>query len=336
MSLRLTILGCHSATPRSLAQPSAQYLEINGEHLLIDCAEGTQMQLRKFGIKFSRIRHIFISHLHGDHFYGLIGLISTFSLLNRQGDLHVYGPKGLKEIIQLQLKLSKSWIEYPLHFHELSSPSSELIFESKKIEVRTVPLRHRIYTNGFLFREKPAPRKLDMASISKHEEIDVCDYQNLKSGKDFTDSRGQTISNAELTFDPPPPLSYAYCSDTTYSENVARLIQGVDLLYHESTFLEEHEDLAETTRHSTAAQAAQIASMAGAKKLILGHFSSRYKDKNLFLEEARKHFSECDLCEAGKVIELAEATIDICECLVTFTLFSDTFNSLEFLEFGPR
>ena len=304
MSLRLTILGCHSATPRSLAQPSAQHLEINGEHLLIDCAEGTQMQLRKFGIKFSRIGHIFISHLHGDHFYGLIGLISTFSLLNRQNDLNVYGPKGLKEIIQLQLKLSKSWIDYPLHFHELQSAESELIFESDKIEVHTVPLRHRIYTNGFLFREKRAPRKLNMEAISAHPEIEICDYQNLKDGKNFTDSKGTVVKNEELTLDPPPPLSYAYCSDTTYFEAVAKMVKSVDLLYHESTFLEEHENLAETTRHSTAAQAAQIASMAGAKKLILGHFSSRYKDVNLFLEEAKKHFVNCVLCEAGKVFEL--------------------------------
>ena len=304
MSLRLTILGCHSATPRSLAHPSAQYLEINGEHLLIDCAEGTQMQLRKFGVKFSRIRHIFISHLHGDHFFGLIGLISTFSLLNRQNELHIYGPKGLKEIIQLQLKLSKSWIDYPLHFHELDSKESELIMENDKIEVRTIPLRHRIYTNGFLFREKPAPRKLNMEVISKHQDIEICDYQNLKDGKDFTDSHGKVLTNEELTTEPPSPLSYAYCSDTTYSESVAKLIMGTDLLYHESTFLEQHVELAETTRHSTAAQAAKIASMAKVKRLILGHFSSRYKDVNLFLQEAQKHFANCDLCEAGKVFEL--------------------------------
>jgi ribonuclease Z len=304
MSLRLTILGCHSATPRSLAQPSAQYLEINGEHLLIDCAEGTQSQLRKFGVKFSRIRHIFISHLHGDHFFGLIGLISTFSLLNRQNELNIYGPKGLKEIIQLQLKLTKSWIDYPLHFHELSSSKSETILDSDKIEVRTIPLHHRIYTNGFLFQEKLAPRKLNMEAISRHPEIEICDYQNLKDGKDFTSAKGIVLSNEELTLEPPPPLSYAYCSDTTYSEKVAKLVQNVDLLYHESTFLEQHVDLAETTRHSTAAQAAKIASMAGAKRLILGHFSSRYKDINLFLEEAQEHFPNCELCEAGKVFEL--------------------------------
>jgi ribonuclease Z len=288
-----------------MAHPSAQYLEINGEHMLIDCGEGTQMQLRKFGVKFSRIKHVFISHLHGDHFYGLIGLISTFGLLNRQTDLHIYGPAGLKEIIQLQLKLSKSWVDFQLHFHELSSTSSEMILDTDKVEVTTVPLRHRIYTNGFLFREKPAKRKLNMEVISKHKEIDICDYQNLKDGKDFIESDGHRVENEELTFDPALPLSYAYCSDTTYYENVIHQIENVDLLYHESTFLEEHQDLAETTRHSTAAQAAKIASIAKAGKLILGHFSSRYKDPQLFLKEALEHFGTTELCEAGKVFEIS-------------------------------
>lgn len=309
MSLRLTILGCHSATPRSMAHPSAQYLEINGEHFLVDCGEGTQMQLRKFGVKFSRIKHVFISHLHGDHFYGLIGLISTFGMLNRQAELHVYAPTGLKEIIQLQLKLSKSWVDFPLHFHELSSSTKEKILDTDKIEVTTIPLRHRIYTNGFLFREKPALRKLNMESISRHKEIDICDYQNLKDGKDFIESDGHRIKNKELTFDPAPPLSYAYCSDTAYHENIISHIEKVDLLYHESTFLEEHQDLAETTRHSTAAQAAKIASAATVGKLILGHFSSRYKDPKLFLSEALQHFDRTELCEAGKVFEISNGSL---------------------------
>lgn len=304
MSLRLTILGCHSATPRSQANPSAQYLEINGEHFLIDCGEGTQMQLRKFKVKFSRISRVFISHLHGDHFYGLIGLLSTLSLLNRKNELHVYGPKGIREIIQLQLKLSKSWVEYDLHFHELSSKQSELIFENDKIEVRTLPLRHRIYTNGFLFREKPLPRKLDMKAVARHQDIDICDYQNLKDGRDFTTSNGQVIPNRELTLDPPPPLSYAYCSDTAYTEEILNHLAGVDLLYHESTFLEQHRDLAESTLHSTAREAALIAEKARAGQLILGHYSGRYKELGLFAEEARKQFPNSALAEAGKVFEL--------------------------------
>jgi ribonuclease Z len=300
MSLRLTILGCHSATPRSNAHTSSQFLEINNDFFLIDCGEGTQAQLRRYKIKFSRIQRIFISHLHGDHFYGLIGLISTFSLLNRTTELHVYGPKGIKEIILLQLKLTKSWVEYPLHFHELSSPDSQLIFEDKKVEVFTIPLKHRIYTNGFLFKEKPLPRKLNMLAIGKYPEVEICDYQNLKNGKDFKTDDNKLILNAELTLDPPEILQYAYCSDTVYDEEIVPLLQGIDLLYHESTFLEDRKDLAKKTKHATALQAATIAKKANVKQLVLGHYSSRYKNLDLFLDEAKNEFANVALAEAGK------------------------------------
>lgn len=300
MSLNVTILGCHSATPRSNAHTSAQLLEIRNDFYLIDCGEGTQSQLRKYKIKFSRIERIFISHLHGDHFFGLIGLISTFSLLNRKTDLNVYGPPGLKEIILQQLKLSNSWLSYPLIFHELSSSESELIYENEKLEIYTIPLSHRIYTNGFLFKEKPVSRKLNMSAIAKYPEIDTCDYQNLKNGKDFKTHKNQIISNTDLTLDPPKILQYAYCSDTVYDERITPLIQGVDLLYHESTFLEERKDLAAKTKHSTALQAAMIAKKANAKQLILGHYSSRYKNLQLFLEEAQNEFKNVSLAEAGK------------------------------------
>jgi ribonuclease Z len=243
-----------------------------------------------------------ISHLHGDHFYGLIGLISTFSLLNRKSELHIYGPKGIREIIELQLKLSKSWVEFNLIFHELSSRSSEMIFENKKVEVHTIPLKHRIYTNGFLFREKPRERKLNMSAISRIPDIDICDYQNLKDGKDFVKPNGEVIPNRELTLDPPAPLSYAYCTDTEYDELILPVIEGVDLLYHESTFLEEHLDLAEKTKHSTARQAGTIAQKAKVKKLMLGHYSSRYKNLDSFLHEATQVFENTELSEAGKQI----------------------------------
>ncbi|MDN3644430.1 ribonuclease Z [Lutimonas halocynthiae] len=300
MSFRLTILGCHSATPRTLAHTSSQFLEMNNDCFLIDCGEGTQRQLRKYKIKFSKIKHVFISHLHGDHFFGLIGMISTFNLLNRNTALHVYGPKGIKEIILLQLKLSKSWVEYPLHFHELDSKESELILENDKVKVFTIPLTHRIYTNGFLFQEKLQPRKLNMTAIQNHSEIDICDYQNLKDGKNFKNEDGSIIENSELTTDPPKPLCYAYCSDTAYNEDIIPLISQIDLLYHESTFLEEHAELATKTKHSTAAQAATIAEKAHVKKLLLGHYSSRYASLELFEKEAKKIFSEVALCEAGK------------------------------------
>ncbi len=304
MSLKLTILGCHSATPRSNAHPTSQYLEINNRCFLIDCGEGTQTQIRKYKIKFSKIKHIFISHLHGDHFFGLIGLISTFSLLNRQTELHIYAPKGIKDIISLQLKLSKSWINYPLHFHELVSGTSETILEDDKIIVKTIPLKHRIYTNGFLFEEKKIERKLIINEVKKHKEIEICDFQNLKNGKDFVKKNGEIIFNKELTSNPPPVLKYAYCSDTIYFEKIIPLIQNVDLLYHESTFLEDKTDLAATTKHATAGQAAKIAEQAKVKKLLLGHYSSRYKDENLFLEEARPIFKNTELSYEGKEIEI--------------------------------
>ncbi len=302
MSLRLTILGCHSATPRTLAHTSSQFLELNNDFFLVDCGEGTQRQLRKYKIKFSKIKHVCISHLHGDHFYGLIGLISTFNLLNRDKELHIYGPEGIKEVILLQLKLSKSWVDYPLHFHELSASKSQLIIDNDKVAVYTIPLKHRIYTNGFLFREKKQERKLNMSIIGNYPEIEICDYQNLKNGKDFKKDDGSLIPNHELTLDPPKPISYAYCSDTAYDESIVPLIHQVDLLYHESTFLETHVELAKKTRHSTALQAGSIAEKAKVNKLLLGHYSSRYKNLEVFLEEAHKVFANTELAEAGKEI----------------------------------
>ena len=301
MSLKLTILGCHSATPRANAHPTSQLLEIKNHHFLIDCGEGTQVQLRKYGIRFSKIKHIFISHLHGDHFFGLVGLISTFRLLNRETELHIYGPKGIKEIITLQLKLSNSWTTYPLIFHELTSKKSELIFEDEKVEVYTIPLDHRIYTNGFLYKEKLGERKLNMDEISKYPDIKICDYQNLKNGKDFTLEDGTVIKNNLLTLNPSLPLSYAFCSDTAYYPEIVEIISNVNCLYHEATFLNDKTELAKTTKHSTAAQAAQIAKTANVKQLLLGHYSSRYKETEKFKNEAEEIFGETLLAEEGKV-----------------------------------
>ncbi len=310
MSLKLTILGCHSATPRTFAHPTSQFLEINNRAFLIDCGEGTQVQLRKYKIKFSKIDTIFISHLHGDHFFGLVGLISTFGLLNRTNDLHVYGPKGLKEIIELQLKLSKSYLQFQLVFHELESKESCLIYEDTKVSVHTIPLAHRVYTNGFLFREKLGKRKLNIEAVKKMPEIAVCDYQNLKNGKDFTTESGEIIDNKLLTFNPPRPISYAYCSDTMYKPDIVPIIKGVDLLYHESTFLKDREELTTTTKHSTAEQAALIAKSAEARKLILGHYSSRYSDLNAFKHEANKVFEPVELAEEGKQFEVCSVAND--------------------------
>lgn len=304
MSISLTILGCHSATPRTFAHPTSQFLEINNRHFLIDCGEGTQTQLRKYKIKFSAISHIFISHLHGDHFFGLVGLISTFGLLNRNKDLHIFGPAGIKEIIQVQLNVSKTWINYKIYFHELYNENSELIFEDDKVEVFTIPLDHRIYTNGFLFKEKQGKRKLNVQAIKENPEIEICDYQNLKDGKDFVKENGEIIKNYTLTFNPLKQLSYAFCSDTAYKPSITSIFENVNLLYHESTFLTDKMELAKTTKHSTAQDAGKIAKKANVGKLILGHYSSRYNDLNLFKEEAETVFDKVILAKHGKIIKI--------------------------------
>ena len=301
-TLKLTILGCYAATPRTFTNPTSQVLDIKKRLFLIDCGEGTQVQLRKNKVKFSRINHIFISHLHGDHFFGLVGLISTFSLLNRTTDLHVYGPKGIKEIIKLQLRLSNSWTNYGLHFHELESLESEIIFEDHKVIVKTIPLKHRVYTNGFLFQEKIGERKLNIEAVQNHA-IDTCYYQNIKNGRDITLDNGSVVVNKDLTFDPVPALSYAFCSDTVYHEGILPIIENVDVLYHESTFLQSEENLAKKTLHSTAKEAALIARRANAKQLILGHYSTRYENIEMFKKEAETVFSDVLLGDDGKSFE---------------------------------
>ncbi len=298
--MKLTILGCHSATPRTNTNPTAQILEIKNHMFLIDCGEGTQVELRRNKVKFSRVKHIFISHLHGDHYFGLIGLVNTFSLLNRETELHIYAPKGLKEVITLQMKLSGSWTNYPLIFHELSSKASELIYEDDKVEVYTIPLKHRIYTNGFLFKEKENERKLDI-NLVRDANIDVAYYRKLKQGFDVVNEDGVLISNAKVTKDAVPPKSYAYCSDTAYHEAIVPLIKKSTVLYHESTFLEKNEKLCLPTRHSTAKQAATIAKKAEVETLILGHYSTRYNGYEDFKTEAQTVFENVVLAKDGKV-----------------------------------
>ena len=298
--MEVTILGCHSATPRSNARPSAQLLEMRGHLFLIDCGEATQVALRNANAKFARIKHIFISHLHGDHFYGLFGLISTFQLLGREAEMHIYGAKGIKEAVLLILKLGGAYTPFPLYFHELSGKESELLYEDDKVLVRTIPLQHRVYTNGFFFQEKEGERRLNMDAIQQYPEIEVCDYQNIKNGKDVVLNSGEVIANEVLTFAPQRPQSYAYCSDTLYFEGLAADIQGVRVVYHESTFLKNNEELAAKTMHATAYQAGLTAKNAGAEALILGHYSSRYADVNLFKAEAQEVFPNVYLAEDGK------------------------------------
>jgi ribonuclease Z len=269
---------------------------------LIDCGEGTQVQLRKNKLKFSKINHIFISHLHGDHFYGLVGLISTFMLLNRKTDLHVYAPKGIKEIVLLQLRYSNSFTGYDLYFHELTSKESEVVYEDEKVLVKTIPLNHRIYTNGFLFEEKIGDRKLNIDEVHKYN-IETCYFQKIKNGKDITLDDGTIVTNAEITFDPIQPKSYAFCSDTMYDETIIPIIANCDVLYHETTFLESEAEKAKSTMHSTAKEAATIAQKANVKQLLLGHYSTRYANINLFQQEAETIFPNVLLADDGGIFE---------------------------------
>lgn len=300
--MKVKILGCYAATPRTITNPTSQVLEIKSHMFLVDCGEGTQVQLRKHKIKFSQIEHIFISHLHGDHFFGLIGLISTFMLLGREKDLHVYGPKGIKEAILLLLKLGNAYTSYNLFFHELTSKESEVIFEDEKVKVTTIPLKHRVYTNGYLFEEKNKERKLNIDAILNYD-IEKVYYNKIKYGGDITLDDGRIIPNAELSFDPEVAKSYAFCSDTIYNEEIILIIKNVTVLYHESTFLESESHLAEKTMHTTAKQAANIAKLANVKNLLLGHYSTRYGNIELFRTEANEIFENVLLADDGLEFE---------------------------------
>lgn len=290
MGAYLTILGYNSAIPTVKSSPTAQFLEMDERCFLIDCGEGTQVQLRKAKAKFSKINHIFISHLHGDHCFGLPGLIASFRLLGRDQELHVYGPKGIKKMLETIFEITETHRGFQIVYHELEGDQSQKVYEDDKLEVWTIPLDHRIYCNGYLFREKPKDRRLNMAEISKYPEIEICDYHNLKRGKDFVLSDGYVLKNEILTTDPEPPVSYAFCSDTRFKEDIIPIIENVDVLYHESTFLHDLKEMADYTGHTTAKEAAIIAQRAGVKKLILGHFSNRYADLTVFTDEAREYF----------------------------------------------
>ena len=303
MQFEVTILGSNGAISAFDRYPSAQILNYNGNLFLIDCGEGTQFRMTKFGIKRGRLDNIFISHLHGDHFFGLIGLLVSFNLNWREHDLNIYGPPGLEEIIKVHFKHSQTQLKYEIHFHAVSADKPTVIFEDNSMTVETIILKHRLPTTGFLFKEKLNLRKVIVEKITQynipHEKISA-----IKRGEDFVDEKGNTISNVELTLDPPQPRSYAYCSDTIYTENFAEQIKEVNTLYHEATFTEEHALRAEETFHSTSKQAAQIAKLAGAKKLLIGHFSARYENLEVLLKESKEVFEETFLAEEGKTFTI--------------------------------
>ncbi len=257
------------------------------------------MHLRRSKVKFSRIKQIFISHLHGDHYYGLIGLLSTFELLGRKGELTIYGPKGIKKIILVQLELSEAHISYPMHFIELESDAPERIYEDDKVMVDTIPLHHRVYCNGYLFRAKPGPRRI-VIEAAKEAEIDVAYFNRLKQGHAAPNKHGVLIPNTSVTLDPHPPKSYAFCSDTKYFPEIVKQLKNIQVLYHESTFLEAHKDLCERTMHSTAKEAAHIAKVAKVETLVLGHYSGRYRNLEDFRTEAQEVFQNTLLAKDGK------------------------------------
>ncbi len=303
MVFKVNILGSNSAVPTLKRHPTAQLVNHNERYYLIDCAEGTQLQLRRYKFRLQRISHIFISHLHGDHFFGLIGLISTMHLLGRKKELHVFGPEPLEEIIQMQLKASQTELIYPFHFHGIDPEKNEMIFENEKLVISTIPLNHRIPTCGFLFREKQGKRRL-IKEVVNNLDIPVDQFVKIKSGEDFIDADGKVYKNKELTMDPYPIRSFAYCSDTKYHEPVIPIIRNASLLYHEATFMQDMADVAADKFHSTSVEAATIAQKASVKQLIIGHFSTRYENPEDLLNEARDVFPSTDLALDGSSFDV--------------------------------
>jgi ribonuclease Z len=302
-TFELLVLGSSSASPTSERNPSGQLLNIAERIFLIDCGEGTQIQLRRLKARFQSIDHIFISHLHGDHFFGLPGLLSSMHLLGRKQTLNVYGPKELKDIMDVINSVSETRLNYTIKWHFTSDKKMELLYEDQKVEVFSFPLKHRIFCTGFLFREKPLPRKIDKYKLEKLE-ISLADILLLKAGHDVVNKNGVLVKNGEATLDPPPPRTYAYCSDTIFDPEIIDYVRGVDLLYHESTFLDDNAERAGKTFHSTARQAATIARDAGVNQLLLGHYSARYGDIQGFLKEAGEVFVNSLLASDGKKVKI--------------------------------
>lgn len=302
-TFELLILGSSAATPTANRNPTSQLLNIAERFFLIDCGEGTQMQMRKYKARFQSVNHIFISHMHGDHILGLPGFIASMHLLGRQKELTVYGPKELEEVINVIHKHSDTHLNYQLNFVHTQHKEKQLLWEDEKVEVYSFPLQHRIPTTGFLFKEKPLPRNIDKYKLEKYN-VSFAEIHKLKKGMDAQDNDGNVIKNEELTIAGPPPRSYAFCSDTKYFEELANNIKEVDLLYHESTFLDNKIDRAAQTFHSTAAQAATMAKEANVKKLLLGHFSARYDKLDWFIDEAKPIFDNVELAREGLIFSL--------------------------------
>ena len=299
----LSILGCGSALPTKKNFPSAQMLELRDKQYLIDCGEGTQIRMRQMGLKTNRLGHIFISHLHGDHCFGLIGLISTFGMLNRTADLHIHSQPDLEKILKPQLLYFCADLSFNVIFHSINTRKNELIFEDRSVQVFSIPLKHRVPCCGFLFEEKPRDRHIIREMIDFYR-IPTWRIPKIKQGEDFVTEEGEIIPNNQLTIAGELPKRYAYCSDTAYSEKIIPIIEGVDCLYHEATFLEEEMIRSNQTEHSTARQAGEIAKRANVKRLIIGHYSARYNNQNELLIEAKSVFENTILGEDMTVYEI--------------------------------
>ena len=299
----LTILGCGSALPTRKNFPSAQLLELRDKQYLIDCGEGTQIRMRQMGVKTARLGHIFVSHLHGDHCFGLIGLISSFGMLNRTADLHIHAQPDLEKILKPQLMYFCQDLPFDVIFHNINPRKNELIYEDRSIQVFTIPLKHRVPCCGFLFEEKPRDRHIIREMIDFYH-IPTWRIPKIKQGEDFIAEDGEIIPNNQLTTSPEAPKRFAYCSDTAYSEKIIPIIEGVDCLYHEATFMEDEAIRSNQTEHSTARQAGEIARKANVKKLIIGHYSARYYNQNELLDEAKAVFENTLLGEDLTVYEV--------------------------------
>ncbi|MCI6118767.1 MAG: ribonuclease Z [Prevotella sp.] len=300
---RIHILGCGSALPTLRHNPSSQIVEMRDKQFMIDCGEGTQLQLRRSRIRFTKLGHVFISHLHGDHCFGLIGMISTFGMLGRTAPLHIFAHKDLQPILQSQIDYFCQGLEFEVIMHAIDPELNDVIYDDRSLTVTTIPLSHRIPCCGFLFKEKPLLPHIRRDLVDMYG-IPLSQINNIKKGMDWTSPEGEVISSDKLTLPSDPPRSYAYCSDTTYDPGIAKMIEGTDTLYHECTYADEERGRARKHFHSTASEAASIARDAHARQLVLGHFSARYDNETAMLKQARAIFPNSVLAAEGKVIDI--------------------------------
>jgi len=303
VNFSVTILGSGAALPTHSRNPTSQYILCNNRHILIDCGEGTQIQMRKFGVKFQHISYILISHLHGDHFFGLVGLLSTMHLLGRDKGITIYAPPELEQIVRLQLEIGGGKLGFGVTFITIEKNQTGVLFEDKIIQIETFPLKHKIQTNGFVIREKLKERTL-LGDEFKAAGLSLTYIQKFKKGENVVDEKGKTHQFLDYTIDPPKSRAYAFCSDTAYSESIVPFIKEVDLLYHEATFTEKERDRAKATKHSTALDAAKIAVKADVKKLILGHLSARFANGEEHVKEASTIFTPVEVAEDGNEYQL--------------------------------